>query len=139
MRAEESGGLLREIETAHLIIYNHRLRVILLRTDHLIFVGNIVVAYMEMQGHGILLGIEESDGSLINILFDVAFLDTGHVVRKMLLCSFHRTHGKMLGEVAIVGYQSQGRRFKHLLAIQLYRIESLSVYTFHLDRQSAVR
>ena len=97
LRTEEGSGLLREIESAHLIIYNHRLRIILLRTAHLILVGDVVVAYMKMESHGILLAVEETDGSIHHILLDITLLDAGHLVGKRLhFPTLQNAHGEIL-------------------------------------------
>ena len=52
---------------------------------------------MKMEGHGILLAVEETDGSIHHILLDVTLLDAGHLVGKRLhFPTLQDAHGEIL-------------------------------------------
>ena len=52
---------------------------------------------MKMEGHGILLTVEETDGSIHHILPDITLLDAAHLVRKRLhFTTIQDAHGEIL-------------------------------------------
>ena len=97
LRTEEGGGLLREVESAHLFIYNDRLRIVLLRANHLIVISHVVVGDVQVKGHGVLLLVEKADISLHHVFLHMCLLDARLIIGYVLHAHVGQfSHGEIL-------------------------------------------
>ena len=135
---DKCGGAIGQTEGCALFLDDGTLGIIVLLTRDEVAEGHVVVAHRELGRHLLTLSILEVNGELLSHVVHLRLLHLAHLVGAVGMGRLGVGDGELLGEVAKVSLEAQGRWQQHLTTIEGDGIGSLLTFVVNRNNKFSV-
>ena len=129
LRTDEAGSLLGEVEASGLLLDNGIATELALAFQQGVAESDIIVGYEESYRHGQTFLVLEAQVELVGNEVRRGGLGARHVVGAVHTALLAVLQGQPLGEIANVGFQSEGGGSHHALSVVIDTVTGLSFLT----------